>query len=830
MRTPISLASLFPLLYNEKTQLQFPFSQKGGIFLKHFRPCLTVLTALIVLLLGTVSASAADSGNRDLPKLDKYEIIELLQQLPDVAQPDNYYDAAPSLTAPHTTGKVRQELLDSGLARLNLVRRLAGLPAVTMTDEYNLTAQHGSVVLAAGNQFSHTPSQPEGMENAFYEKGYYATSHANLAYFGWSAPWVESDPIRASIDGYMADSDAGNLSAVGHRRWVLDPSMGAVGLGLAHNTGPCMIPGNSGTFSNIFSTMLWDTFSTGNANYDFVAWPASGWFPNTNFIIDEAGNNIYRRPRSDAWSVSLNPLLYKTPTANSITVTLTGPDGECWTFTGGGYQIADAGSFFTVNTQYIGEGPCIIFRPSGIEQYEGKYSVSITGLKTRSGQSTELEYSVEFFTPTCLDGHSYTTHIEEATCTTPGKTTGICSVCGAENVLEETPALDHLWSEGVCKDDSVHTVTCQRTDCGVSEDLPHMQSITTQGDLIVRTCAACNLNSARLNVDILPGWDLTASCQVHPNRVALQLTNNGTAAVEATMYLAEYDANGRFLGCSSAPLAVSAGASLSQELTLTSSDPYRAVVYVQDKSFAPLTRAARYSPAAVEYRAWYEVDENGQLSIRTNIDSSEWDGYTVKAKFLFKNGSQSNDFGSGYNTVNYGCSSMISYFSPGTKVTRTEFLVFRDRSTMEEYWALEEQLGSQEAVLEALADKLVARFDLASSISVTETDTPFSLTDFTITYNEEKQTETYIARLDIPLTKVGSYGLTYKRNSGSGASLSAINPVDGVLTFTREIHHFGNVGDSGTFYITYCVYTTAPDGSIICTKAISSGFEHTFLQ
>ena len=793
--------------------------------MKRFFSRLATVFALCALLLS--AAGAADSGCTDLPKLDKYEIIELLRS-PDLEDPQNYYEQAPSLTAPHTAGTVRQELLDSGLQRINVVRRLAGLPGVTMTDAYNLIAQKGSVVLAAGNQFTHWPEQPEGMDDAFFAEGYEATTHSNLAYYnsGSTSSSIKpmADPISSSIDGYMGDSDAYNLSAVGHRRWVLDPQMAAVGLGLAHTT----YYDSPWYCIDVYSTMYWDTYAGPYTDYDFIAWPASGLFPNTNFIIDEAGNNAYRTPQSDAWSVSLNPKHYATPSVNDLTVTLTGPTGS-WTFSGDQeYAIANAGLYFTVNTQYIGEGPCIIFRPAGIQKYEGEYTVSITGLKTSSGKSTSLEYSVEFFTPTCLDGHTFSEQTVPATCTTPGSIGQICSVCGYTLADEVIPALDHQWGIGVQKDDTYHTATCQRAGCGVTQDMPHIYGVSTLGDLSVTYCSNCDLDSAQLNIASLPGASLTASCLAYSDGVCLKLTNNGSAAVEATAYLAEYAADGRFLGCSSAPVSVPAGATDSQSLPLTNTGAHKAVVYVMDKDFSPLTQPAWYSPAAVEYKAWYEVDENGQLSIRTNIDASGWNGYTVKSKFLFQDGSQSNDFGTGAYAVNYGCSSMISYFSPGDQITRTEFLVFRDSSTMEEYWTLESQLGSQAAVLEALADKLVARFELGFPIVITETDTPFQLTDFTITYDEENQTETYTAKLDIPIVKAGSYGLNYQRKSGSGASLSAIHPRDGVLTFTRGMHHFGQAGDNGTFYITYCVYSTAPDGTIICTKARSSGFDYTF--
>ena len=499
---------------------------------------LVTLLALCSLFAGTVGAS--DSGCLDLPKLDKYEIIELFQQLPEVTQPKNYYDEEPSLTDPHTPGTVRQELLDSGLARINLVRRLAGLPGVTMTDAYNLIAQKGSVVLAAGNQFTHWPAQPEGMDDDFYAEGYHATTHSNLAYFGSmstaNTPSLLADPISDSIDGYMSDSDIYNVSVVGHRRWVLDPQMAAVGLGMAHT----FYRDGSWYCTDVYSTMYWNTYSGPYADYDFIAWPASGLFPNTNFIIDEAGNNAYRTPQSDAWSVSLNPRYFTTPTVGDITVTLTGPEGS-WTFSGvESYSADNAGLYFNVDSQYIGEGTCIIFRPEGFEKYEGEYSVSITGLKTPSGQPTEIDYTVEFFTPTCLEGHTFSEQTNSATCTDPGSVSKTCSVCGFVPPAEEIPALGHQWGKGVQKDDSCHTVTCQRPGCGITEDLPHEMTTEEINGISVASCSGCDLRissavSLSMDVPTVTRWVTGEDGYVIPFGESEQLSLSGYTTLSGTL-------------------------------------------------------------------------------------------------------------------------------------------------------------------------------------------------------------------------------------------------------------------------------------------------------
>lgn len=39
--------------------------------------------------------------------------------------------------------------------------------------------------------------------------------------------------MTGAVDGFMEDSDAGNIAMVGHRRWQLNPKMGKVGFGTA---------------------------------------------------------------------------------------------------------------------------------------------------------------------------------------------------------------------------------------------------------------------------------------------------------------------------------------------------------------------------------------------------------------------------------------------------------------------------------------------------------------------------------------------------------------------------------------------------------------------
>lgn len=170
----------------------------------------------------------------------------------------------------------------------------------------------------------------------------------------------------------MDDSDASNIDGVGHRRWQLNPVLGKVGFGFA------LGEGGYGAYT---AEKVMDKSGSGCA-YDFVSWPASGNFPEELM----AGRT--------AWSVTLNPELYADANKALVTVTLTREeDGRTWTF-----QSGSSDGFFSVSNAGYGTGCCIIFRPDGVETYDGTYTVQIQGLRARNGQNVpDFTYEVTFF-------------------------------------------------------------------------------------------------------------------------------------------------------------------------------------------------------------------------------------------------------------------------------------------------------------------------------------------------------------------------------------------------------------------------------------------------
>ena len=341
---------------------------------------LAVLLALCMVLAlppaafaaGSVSAGYSDSGSLDMAKLSPREIVTLLEGAP-TTMPKNVFVVEPSAAAPYVAGQLTDEALQAAADRLNVLRRLAGLPAVTVDAALSQNAQYGAVIQAAYRTLNHYPAQPEDMDDAFYQQAKQASSSSNLS---------AGRTLIAAVDGLMLDNSGSNLTSLGHRRWQLNPTLGKVGFGYAYG----------GYYGTYVAEKVFDSSGAG-CDYDFIAWPASGWFPRSQFAA------------TTPWSVTLNPQKYSTPSVSAVAVTLTREsDGQSWTFNNQeSYSTGGSGRYFNVNTEGYGVRNCIIFRPDGVSKYEGVYTVTITGLKTKNGAESKLSYQVDFFDPDDID-------------------------------------------------------------------------------------------------------------------------------------------------------------------------------------------------------------------------------------------------------------------------------------------------------------------------------------------------------------------------------------------------------------------------------------------
>lgn len=375
---------------------------------------------------------------------------EIIAKSKAVTASQTIFLTEPSVVAPYATGSLTEEFMQTGLTYLNYVRFVAGLPEITLDDAMNLDAQHGAVVLAAIDELTHYPHKPADMDDAFFKRGSDATSSSNISYRWGYNPLGN---LKNSILGCMNDnSSIGNLTTVGHRRWLLNPTLGKVGFGYAES--------NSGA-SYIF-TKVFD-WSGAGCTFDFISWPVAGNHPTDLFHPN------------NPWSVTLNNSVYQKASADSVKITVTREsDGTQWIFDGTtGQPNTGITPYLVVNNQGYGIPNCIIFHPgtANVRSYEGVYTVNISGIFYKDGSAAEINYTVDFFDiNSYCPGHNYTPTVTAPTCTEQGYTTYTCSVCGSSYISDYVSSLGHemgKWvttKEPTCTKDGEQRRDCSRCD------------------------------------------------------------------------------------------------------------------------------------------------------------------------------------------------------------------------------------------------------------------------------------------------------------------------------------------------------------------------------
>ena len=267
------------------------------------------------------------------------------------------FSEEPVTQSPYSLGKLSDNTLQSALKMLNQIRYIAGISDnVELSDEYNTLCQAAAVANYANDSLSHFPERPDGMSDELYNLATEGAGSSNIAWASWPGRSLNS----TIVSSWMEDGDSSNIDRVGHRRWLINPSMGKTGFGAAS--------GENGTYSTVYS---FDRSNRPATEYG-VAWPAQ------NMPVEYFGRNF-------PWSVSMG----YTVNEASVNVTLTRKsDNKTWNF-----QSSSADGSFYVNNDGYGQKGCIIFRPdNGITYNAGDvFKVEITGL------DNPVSYTVSFF-------------------------------------------------------------------------------------------------------------------------------------------------------------------------------------------------------------------------------------------------------------------------------------------------------------------------------------------------------------------------------------------------------------------------------------------------
>lgn len=353
----------------------------------------------IVLVVAVVPTPSALAAGLDVNTPTQEEIAQYYQTHDMGQLVSDTFAVNPVTTAPYAAGVLSDTTLTHAINTVNYVRLIAGLDYdVTVNDSYNEYAAAAALVNQANGGLSHYPTQPEGMSSTLFKKGYTGAGSSNLS-SGHSKMYVNI------ISGWMGDySSQSNLECVGHRRWVLNPTMSATGFG------------TSGNYRAMYA------FDTQNksATQTTVAWPAQ------NTPVDLFASSY-------PWSYSQT---YSVSTSTTTTVTLTRySDGASWYFDTSNEAVTD-GYIAISNAGYGSLKGCVIFRPTGVSYSAGDvFHVSIEG-------GVEVEYDVTFFDVTAVGMETTTT--TTTTTTTPTTT----PVTTTETTATATPSSTKLMVNG----------------------------------------------------------------------------------------------------------------------------------------------------------------------------------------------------------------------------------------------------------------------------------------------------------------------------------------------------------------------------------------------
>jgi len=245
----------------------------------------------------------------------------------------------------------------AALVRLRMYRLLCGLVEddLVLDERLNEEAAAAAEVCRRLGHLTHEPPNP-GLPADLFAKACRGAERGNLA-FGMR-------DLVAAVDGWMDDSDADNVAALGHRRWCLNPRLRHVGFGRS---------------ARYFAMWAHDSSGSGRIPQSAICFPPPGCVPIDMF-----------RPHY-AWSVSLDPRVFQKPTPGLIRVTIKRPEESA-----GSAATAEL-DFLHIDTRGYGLANCIIFRPSHASTAVGSvYEVTLEGLRDHDGRQVRVGFVTQF--------------------------------------------------------------------------------------------------------------------------------------------------------------------------------------------------------------------------------------------------------------------------------------------------------------------------------------------------------------------------------------------------------------------------------------------------
>jgi uncharacterized protein YkwD len=324
---------------------------------------------------------SADLRTVTLAGRTQAEVQAALAQYPVAFRAGLAWAEQPDLEHYTTAGALSEASLQNGLNAVNLVRYIAGLAPVALDETYNNYAQHGAVCDAAIDTLTHTPTQAAGMPYDFYRTGRFLGAKCSNLYWT-TAAWAG---LAESVLGYMMDAGASNAADMGHRRWVLNPTMRKTGFGAAQ--------GASGQYMSMYAFdgsrsaddpdeagSLGAADTDGNAT-PYVAWPCA--------------NTPYN------WAAGLMTFSLSAPANAMADITVTTRSAKTGATRVYSANNANSGDgYFVYETGSYGAPNCIIFgdyNKQTTPQFDADDTVAVTVAYTdTAGARVEVNYTISY--------------------------------------------------------------------------------------------------------------------------------------------------------------------------------------------------------------------------------------------------------------------------------------------------------------------------------------------------------------------------------------------------------------------------------------------------
>lgn len=304
---------------------------------------ITVVALLYPVYFKADTSSLSDRTRNEI--IEKYNSLYM-----DLSVSGSYYDEKPEIGDFTSLGKVKNDILVSGLNMINFVRYLYGVNDVSLDNSSDVQAI--AVALAKVGVVSYEDNNLLSLLSDAQK------TKLNNSSIGWFSNAKLNNPTLEFVKMYM---NGLGINSAGHRQMILSRNASSVSLGLATRESRDESK-REGTYGSLYMNV-----GASGAKKDYYSWPSSGYFP-SEFINSNA-----------SWSVTItdSSALYSSIKSGDIKITVNGN------------EISQYDIYQNVDDDYY-----LVFNPASAQNSGAdKFEVVI---ESKSG-GNQIAYSVEYF-------------------------------------------------------------------------------------------------------------------------------------------------------------------------------------------------------------------------------------------------------------------------------------------------------------------------------------------------------------------------------------------------------------------------------------------------